>query len=380
MPKPHERRWHEGTVREIRPGVWRAERPRVAVAGSQTKHRPSATFKGEGALQRATAWAKGEPGPAVVVLGDVLNHWLARVRPTVSPNTYEHYRRDVLACAPLAGLPIASVTLEHWQALAHQLLKRWSRYHVAVWRGNISTAIRTAIPRYLFQNTIAGVKLPREQEEPPKAWTQAEVDRLLAAAAGKTHEPWLLFSLGTGVRLGEARALVWRDVDLEARTAVIRASLDNTTSERGPTKTRKLRVIDLPDEVVQILSALRKRQPPGQTLVFGYTPKRGKERAYRPRSYRSWLATRCVEAGVTPLPPHSARHTAASLMLDAGVPIQDVARQLGNSVEMVQRTYAHWLGDGLRRGANALGAALRHRHAEPVRRHSQAPFSGGYSK
>lgn len=360
--KPHERRWHEGSVREVRPGVYRAERPRTKDATGRST-RPSRTFRGDGAEQRAISWARRDPEPAVVLLGDFLDLWLGRVEPTIAAKTYDIYRRDVLACKPLAGRPIADLATDEWQQLANALLKVWSRYHVQIWKGNMSVAMRTAIPRHRSDNPIAGVKLPKQQEEPPKAWTQAEVDRLLAAATGKTHEPWLLFSLGTGVRLGEARALLWRDVDLAARTATIRASLDNNTSVRGPTKTRKVRVIDIPDEVCEVLAELRKRQRPGQTLVFGYAPKGGKERAYRPRSYRSWLTTRCTEAGVAPLPPHSCRHTAASLMLDARVPIQDVARQLGNSVEMVQKTYAHWLGDGLRRGANALGRALGHRHS-----------------
>lgn len=359
--RPHQRSWHEGTVREVRPGVWRAERPRVKDAATGRSSRPSRTFNGDGAEQRATAWARGDPEPTVVVLGDFLNRWLARVRPTISPNTYDSYRRHVLACKPLAGRPLAGLTPEDWQTLTNTLLTRWSRYHVAVWKGNVSVALRTAVPRHLASNPLAGVKLPKRQEEPPKAWTQAEVDRLLAVSAGKAHEPWLLFSLGTGVRLGEARALLWRDVDLAARTATIRASLDNNTSERGPTKTRKLRVIDLPDEVCDALAELVKRQQPGQALVFGYLPKRGKERAYRPRSYRSWLKTRCTEAGITPLPPHSLRHTCASLALARRVPVADVARQLGHSVETCTRTYSHYVNEGLRVMAGAMSGALTHR-------------------
>jgi hypothetical protein len=134
-------------------------------------------------------------------------------------------------------------------------------------------------------------------EEPPKAWTQAEVDRLLAVSVGGLHEPWLLFS--SAPASGSARPeRCWADVDLAAKTATIRASLDNSKSTSGPTKTRKLRVIDVPDEVIKLLADHGKRQPPGQLLVFGHGA-----RAYRARTYRSWLATRCAEAGVTPLPP-----------------------------------------------------------------------------
>jgi integrase len=360
-PKTHSRAWHEGTVKEVRPGVWRAWRSRAKDAAGRSS-RPSRTFAGPEAAQRAALWAKGDVGPAVLLLGDWLNRWLTLRKPTLAANTYDHYRRDVLACAPLAGRPLADLTVDDWQMLANSLLLRWSRSHVDVWKGNISVALRAAIPTHLAANPLLSVKLPNAMEEPPKAWTQAEVDRLLAVSVGGLHEPWLVFSLGTGVRLGEARALRWADVDLAAKTATIRASLDNSKSTRGPTKTRRVRVIDLPDEVIKLLADHGKRQPPGQLLVFGHGA-----RAYRARTYRSWLATRCTEAGVTPLPPHSLRHTYASLAFDALVPVQDVARQLGHTVETCQRTYAHFIGDGMRRAAKAIGKALRHRFSGPKR-------------
>ncbi len=175
-----------------------------------------------------------------------------------------------------------------------------------------------------------------------------------------THEPWVLFSLGTGVRLGEARALLWEDVNLTTRTATIRASLDDRTNERGPTKTRRIRTVDFPDELAPILVALRARQRVTQTHVFGQP-----HGPYSTSGLRRWLYRRCVAAGVRDLPPHSFRHTYASLAIDSRVPITEIAQQLGHSVLMCQTTYSHFIGEGQRRAANALGAALRNRFSGP---------------
>lgn len=360
-PKTHERSWGQGTAREVRPGVWRAWRARARAADG-TSSRPSRTFDGDGAEQRAKAWAAGDVEPAVLLLGHWLDRWLALRQPTVSANTYRLYRHAVEACAPLARRPLAELTSDDWQQLTNGLLARWDRSTVAAWRGRVSTALLAAVPAHLAANPLARVKLPRPDEQPPKAWRQDEVDRLLAAVQGHHHEPWLVFSLGTGVRLGESRALRWEDVDLAAKTATIRASLDNRTNERGPTKTRRVRAIDLPDEVCEALAGLRKRQPAGQELVFA-----GARRAYGSSTYRSWLRVACKAAGVRQLPPHSLRHTCASLAFDAGVPVQDVAKQLGHTVAVCQRAYAHFIGDGLRRAASALGQALRHRFSGPKR-------------
>lgn len=361
-PKTHEREWGEGTVKEVRPGIWRAWRARTHDATTGRSSRPSRTFTGAEAAERARTWAKGEVAPAVLLLGHWLDRWLALRRPTIARNTYLIYRRDVDACAPLANRPLAELTVDDWQALTNELLDRWGRYHVAVWRGNISTAIRTAIPRYLADNPLARVRLPKADQQPPKAWRQEEIDRLLTAAAGGLHETWLLFMLGTGVRLGEARALRWEDVDPKTKTATIRASADNQDSELGPTKTRRVRTIDIPDEVMPHLDAHGKRQKPGHAFVFGHH-----DRPYGSKAYRDWLKLQCKAAKVTPLTPHSLRHTYASLALDAGVPVQDVARQLGHTVSTCQRVYAHFIGDDLRRAAKAIGKAIRHRFSGPKR-------------
>lgn len=359
--KSHDRGWGEGTVREVRPGVWRAWRARTRGADGG-RSRPSKTFEGRNAEARAAMWARGDVEPEVMLLGIWLDRWLALTRPTIAPNTYSLYRRNVAACAPLAARPIADLTVHDWQALTNDLLERWSRSHMAAWRGCLSTALRAAIPQYLSENPMRRIKLPKAGDTPPKAWRQDEVDRLLAASEGRVHEAWLLFSLGTGVRLGEARALRWEDIDLAAATATISASLDNAKNTRGPTKTRKTRVIDIPDDVLPVLKAQRMRQKPGEQLVFGHDG-----RAYAASTYRSWLKFRCRDAGIRVLPPHSLRHTCASLAFDAGVPVQDIARQLGHTVEMCQRVYAHYIGQGLRRVANAMGAALRRRFLRVIR-------------
>ena len=360
-PKQHERAWHTGTIREVRPGVWRAWRARVHNPDG-TMIRPSRTFTGPQAAAQAALWAKGEPQATVMLLGVWLSRWLALRRPTISHTTYKLYETAVLACAPLGGRPLTDITVAEWQTLTNSLLLRWSRYHVYVWKGNITTALRAAMPEHLAVNPLERVKLPKAIEAPPKAWTQAEVDRLLSAVEGTPHEAWVLFSLGTGVRLGEARGLLWSDINLTTRTALIRRSMHNSVNLIGPTKTGKVRTVDFPDEIVPILRAHQMRQPPGELLAFGHNGG-----AYRPSTLRLWLARRCKAAGIPALPPHSFRHSYASLAIDAGVPITEIARQLGHTVQTCQTAYLWFLGEGQRRAANALGAALRNRFSGPKR-------------
>ena len=47
--------------------------------------------------------------------------------------------------------------------------------------------------------------------------------------------------------------------------------------------------------------------------------------------------------------------------LCGSIQFQDVARQLGHTVATCLHTYSHYVGQGQRRAANALGQVLRHR-------------------
>lgn len=361
-PKSHEREWGEGTVKEIRAGVWRAWRARTTQADGKTL-RPSRTFDGDNAEQRAKVWARGEQEPAVLLLGHWLDRWLALRLPIVRPHTQISYRRHIKACGELGLRPLAAVTTDELQAHVNSLLKRWTRNDVAVWRAVISSALKAAVPRFIPHNPMAGVKLPKPDERPVKAWSADEVSRLVDAVKGNHHEAWLWFALGTGIRLGESRALLWTDIDMRGRVVTISKALDQATDEVGPTKSGRTRLVDIPDEVIPQLVAQHARQKPGETRVFTSPVKDGPMQA---RSFGDWIRRLCERAKVTPMTTHSTRHTFATLALEAGVPLKEVSEALGHaSVAITANTYSHAVERRQRRAAKALGAVLARKVSKP---------------
>jgi integrase len=64
-------------------------------------------------------------------------------------------------------------------------------------------------------------------------------------------------------------------------------------------------------------------------------------------------------AGVRPIKVHGLRHTCATLLLQAGAPIQVVAQRIGHGqISMTLEVYAHALPDMQRDAADRLGALL----------------------
>jgi integrase len=204
-----------------------------------------------------------------------------------------------------------------------------------------------------------GVKLPAPVERPVKAWNAHELVQLVRAARGFKYEAWFWLSVGTGLRLGESRALLWSDLNLDAKTVTISKSIDTRTNLLGPTKSGRTRVVDVPDEVMQILSAHRKRQPPSELYVIGSRQVGRKRAPVLAMALNRWLYRLCVRAGVKVLSPHSCRHTFATLALEAGVPLKEISEALGHAnVAITATTYSHAVEVRRRRAATAIGAAL----------------------
>jgi integrase len=68
---------------------------------------------------------------------------------------------------------------------------------------------------------------------------------------------------------------------------------------------------------------------------------------------------RLTAADVPKRVPYALRHTYASLSIAAGVNLFEVARFMGTSVTMIEKTYGHLLPDALDRTRSALDAFVQ---------------------
>lgn len=124
---------------------------------------------------------------------------------------------------------------------------------------------------------------------------------------------------GTGVRINEARSLRWSDVDLNAGTAHIRGTKTRTSDRR----------LNLPSWLTERLKGRAERKG----LVFS-SPHHlsDPERAWdQSDSANKALAAVFEGSGYSWAIPHTFRRTVATLLDQAGVPIAEIADQLGHA-------------------------------------------------
>jgi integrase len=197
--------------------------------------------------------------------------------------------------------------------------------------------------------------LPVRGKRRAKAWTVAEVDRLLRAVAETSpHIYWIVvFLLHTGCRRGEALAAEWSWVDLKRRVLSIQPNDEWQPKDGEP------REIPIPDALLPYLQAPRKHE----RWVFPTTRKsrlRSGEGREKER-YILWpqLAfDRARKRAKLTGGPHTTRHTFASHFLARVPDLWLLARLLGHSTTQVTELYAHLLPDAVERARGAVSFAL----------------------
>jgi integrase len=262
--------------------------------------------------------------------------------------------------SPLIGrTPANQVSADTVRAAVNQLGARYSRKSLENQRGLLSGVLTRAVElSHLPKNPAKGIRLPRGQEADRvemRLLTPAEFAGIEAAMA-EHYRPLLRFLIGTGVRWGEAVALTVGDVALpnvRIRRA-LKWSPDNVRTV-GATKTRKSnRTVVVPPDLHDEIRDACAGKARGD-LVF--TASRGGQVLHRTFWSRYWLPA--VEH-LEPRPRiHDLRHSHASWLLAAGVPIHVVQARLGHeSIQTTVDTYGHLLPDAQLAASNAASAAF----------------------
>jgi integrase len=170
--------------------------------------------------------------------------------------------------------------------------------------------------------------------------TREEEMRLLAGCENRYRKhlrPILICALDTGMRRGEIFGLKWSDVDFEERVLTIRAFNTKTMQERQVSLTTRLMI-----ELERIWEESPKIK---DLLVFGFTD----------NVKKSWTSVR-TKAGLPDVRFHDLRHTAATCLVAAHLPLPEVGRVLGHTQANTTYRYVNANIETTRRAAALLDA------------------------
>ncbi|HHJ7746874.1 TPA: tyrosine-type recombinase/integrase [Streptococcus pyogenes] len=289
-----------------------------------------------------------------------LSHlWLETYKLTVKPQTYDatvtRLNRHIMPT--LGNMKVDKITASDIQMLINRLSKYYVNY----------TAVRSVIRKVLQQGVLLGlidynsardIILPRKQpnaKKKVKFIDASDLKSFLEHLETSQHKRYNLYFdavlyqllLSTGLRIGEACALEWGDIDLENGTIAINKTYNKNLKFLSTAKTQSgNRVISVDKKTLRSLKLYQMRQ----RQLFNEVGARVSEvvfatptRKYFNASVRqSALDTRCKEAGIERFTFHAFRHTHASLLLNAGISYKELQYRLGHAnISMTLDTYGH---------------------------------------
>lgn len=208
--------------------------------------------------------------------------------------------------------------------------------------GVLQAAINYAFKDGKLTRSVA-VELPKSPPPRDRWLTRQETARLLQASRteqARLYMPlFILLGVYTGRRKEAILSLRWAQVDFEA------GLIDFETPGRERTKKRRGKV-PIPTKLLPHLRRARRR---GSDL--GYVLHINGKRI---GNIKKGFAAACRRAGLQNVSPHTLRHTAATRLMQAGVPHWQAAGFLAMSEKTLRDVYGHHHPDYLREAAEAI--------------------------
>jgi len=321
-----------GSVYQRKDGRW--------VAALTVNGKPISRYaKTEEAAQQQLALLRQahcpRPRSTTTTLAQWLDRWLLLSADHLRPISQARYREmaTIVSTTRLGPMLLADLTpLEIAAVFAELRMRRGARVLATAFvilRHSLDDAVELGL---LETNPM--LRLRRKAQwrrvERPK-WTREEAHRFLEHALTRercTYGPLLAFLGATGLRLGEALALDWSNVNLAAKTIRVVATIVQLPRGQGwvvcPPKTAAgRREISLPDLALRAILATPHRRGPVFRTAQGSPP----TRSFVGKVMRKL----CAEAQVPYLNPHGLRHVHAMLVLETTKDIYAVQRRLGHA-------------------------------------------------
>ncbi len=292
-----------------------------------------------------------------ITMGDFLLNWLGIMKTTLRERTYFNYERSVQHLLP-SFRKIAVKDLRPDQI--QKFYDIWSkegkslntlRYTHSVLHGALDHAAKMRVIPY---NPADAVIVPKPNNREMRIFNESQANEFLLSVRGSRYEALYQIALATGMRQSEILALKWSDLDWKLKTLSVVRQLERNPKTKdnyfSKVKTdagrRKIKLGDLTIEKLRAhlnsQMEIRKAMPKGRweenDLIFPSSVGTPLSQRKLFRDFKEILK----KAGLEDIRFHDLRHTAASLMLNHGVPAIVVSKRLGHSkVSVTLDIYGH---------------------------------------
>ena len=210
---------------------------------------------------------------------------------------------------------------------------------------------------YISDPKLTNFNIVKRSNEPKKEmcfWHPNEYKQFISVVDDQVYIALFNVLYWCGLRIGEALALRWSDVDLKAKTISISKTYTKHRRQTTTPKTRNsYRAVIMPNECFLSVQALYERH----SSIIGFDKDKLLFNFDKPLDDNSirlkkdkWIAI----AKVPRIRIHDFRHSHVSLLINLGFSPFDIAKRLGHTVEMVNDVYGHWFDDAQQKMVDKL--------------------------
>lgn len=302
-----------------------------------------------------------------ITLQDWFHTWLFEFRVNdLKPSSFERYEgvyRNYIEDSPIGKAKLKDLRAPHIQSYYNDLLSDGISVSVVNTIDRfLSTCLKEAERQnYIPTNYCKSIRLPKETKtESYTVFTLDEQMKFLEAIKGHKYEVAFKLALGTGLRLGELLALKWTDIDFINNTVTVNKSIkrvtyvdkngkrENKIIEQTPKTETSYRTIPIPENIINDLKLYMKKQTKykkdnkefynDNDYIFCDKFGNPLDPKLLPRNFKSVLK----KAGLRKIKYHSLRHTYATRLFEADVPIKIVQALMGHSdITTTMNIYTH---------------------------------------
>lgn len=310
--------------------------------------------------EEALAKLSQKPVPSAKKLASfdfIASDWLQSVRNTVKESTYTRYHRTVhiYLLPKLRNIQLIKLSSDDINRLSMEFLQSGGKHDqglasktVADMVSVLKLILRHGAKQGYACPDISSIDSPKKKTPKIKTLHSGEMQRLEQRLwdSDDTTSLGILFSLYTGVRIGELCGLRWEDIDLVNGIVKISRTVERI-ADMNPTAKHKTRVvistpktengqreIPLPKALIRYLEKKRMR---GQDyLVTGNSHHSEPHTLYI--RYKRYLKRNGFDSYTF----HALRHTFATRCMEAGFDAKSLSEILGHSdVATTLRCYVH---------------------------------------
>lgn len=223
-----------------------------------------------------------------------------------------------------------------WSMKNPKTKEHYSYNYLSKIRTNLNSFLSWCESRYNYPNELKKVKKPKRRT--PKTemaiWDRNEFDRFISVVDNEEFRAIFIMLFFTGRRKGEVLALHKSDIkkdEIVFSKTYTRKTLDGSNYKITTTKNEKIGKTPI--------------SKPLRDLIDNYTFKTpfafGGEHPIHESTIGHAFERYIEKSGVKKIRLHDLRHSFASMLIHLGCPLTVVADLLGDTLQMVTKTYAH---------------------------------------